>query len=192
MISSFWLFLSILVWNLWFDGVRCVGKKLRLKYRLCRYRYGTGGAGAAGAGWGSKSMVWWRQRKKDWHFHPLYPLLPSCAPAPDPYLAPTSAPSFLQFLLYSDLRFPIIVGSLGPSSASGNRGRGPDLHLRLNGKSRRRILAFSLTTSSVAVNWSFCPGICRSVSVGRLLWACFCRLVTVGWSLWIGRCRCCK
>ena len=36
-----------------------------------------------------------------------------------PYPAPTSAESFLLFLLSSDLRFPKIVGSLGPSSASG-------------------------------------------------------------------------
>ena len=54
-----------------------------------------------------------------------------------------------------------------------NCGRGPDVHLRLHGKSHRRIPAFGRTTSSVAVDWSLCAGLCGSVAlstaVGSLL-----------------------
>ena len=107
------------------------------------------------------------------------------------YPAPTSARSFLIFLLYPDLRFPKNCRLPWALFHFRNRGRGPDGHLRLHGKSHRRIPAFGLNTSSVAVDWSLCAGLCGSVALDWLLRVCCCRLVTVGWSLWVGRCRCC-
>lgn len=59
--------------------------------------------------------------------------------------------------------------------------------LPLDGKSHRRILAFGLTKSSVAVDWSLCAGLRGSVAAGLC-----CTSVAVAWSLRVGRCRCCR
>ena len=87
------------------------------------------------------------------------------------YPAPTSARSFLIFPALS--RPPLSKNCRLPWALFRfrNCGRGPDIHLRLNGKSHRRILAFGLTTSSVAVDWLLCARLSGSVALGRSLWA---------------------
>lgn len=155
-----------------------VRKELRLKYRLCRYvctyRY-------------NRSKINGQMKKKglalpssifSFALPALLVLTSLFGSDICSVLFPFSAllrPPLSQNCLGAIPRFPAPLGRLPHPEVWKRAGC---TFCRWMGKSHRPILAFGLTKSSVAVDWSLCAGLrgsvaaglcCRSVAVGRSL-----------------------